>query len=378
MKFHPFAQPVNYSRRLFAVLDRLLVGEIAKTLCAVLSILVLIIVSRRFMDVLEKAIEGKVSGESIFILLGLKTLSALVTLLPPALFIATLMVLGRMYRDSEMAALSAAGVGMGRIYRSVFMLAFPLSLMAGVLALHTLPWTERQTQKILLQEERTADIRGISAGRFSEYSRGDLVFYVEQIARDGEMRNLFVQNRQDEKQSLIASAKGYIKETDMGGRFMVFEGGNRYEGMPGRADFSITDFKEYAVRIQEETDQALTSKREARSSLELWYSGLPPDKSELMRRLAIPLGLLALTLIAVPLAHLAPRSGVYGNLLTAFLLYVIYENLQRIFQSGIISGAIPAWLGFGGVYGLMGLTGLALIVKHLGLRWLLQGLRNRV
>ena len=36
----------------------------------------------------------------------------------------------------------------------------------------------------------------MAAGRFTEFSRGDLVFYVEDLLLDNRMRNVFVQNRQ--------------------------------------------------------------------------------------------------------------------------------------------------------------------------------------
>ncbi len=72
------------------------------------------------------------------------------------------------------------------------------------------------------------------------------------------------------------------------------------------------------------------------------------DIAELQRRFSVPLGILLLSFIAVPLAQLSPRGGVYGNMLVGFLIYFSYGNLVRVSQSWVISGTIPSWLGIWG------------------------------
>ena len=49
---------------------------------------------------------------------------------------AVLMVLGRMYRDQEMAAISSAVAELGALYRAVFLLVFPLSVLSVGLSLY--------------------------------------------------------------------------------------------------------------------------------------------------------------------------------------------------------------------------------------------------
>ena len=85
-----------------------------------------------------------------------------------------------------------------------------------------------------------------------------------------------------------------------------------------------------------------------------------------MRRLAIPLGVLVLGILSLPLASMAPRSGVYGNVVTAFLIFVIYENLQKLSQAMVISERIPTWLGYGGSYMLMLLLATMLLALSTG------------
>ena len=94
--------------------------------------------------------------------------------------------------------------------------------------------------------------------------------------------------------------------------------------------------------------------------------------AELQRRLAVPIGVLLLGILAIPISRVAPRSGVYGNVVTAFLIYIVYENLQHVSQGLIQGGKVPLWLGFSGVYLLMlGLIAFFLL-RATGPRWFWQ------
>ena len=75
------------------VLDKMVVQDLLKTFLAGLSVLVLIIVSRQFVRILDQAISGQVSNETLLSILGLKTIVAAAEFLPVALFLAVLMYL---------------------------------------------------------------------------------------------------------------------------------------------------------------------------------------------------------------------------------------------------------------------------------------------
>lgn len=359
------------------VLDRMIVSDIGKTLLAVLSVLLLIIVSHKLVRFLAKAVEGEISGQAIISLLSLNMVSMCVALLPASLFLSVLMVLGRMHRDNEMAALAAGGIGMPRIFRSVFVLVLPLSMLAAVFSLQLQPWAAEKTQAVFTQEAKTVDVRGIAAGRFSEYSRGDIVFYVEKINEAGEMLNVFVQDRQNNQLGIVSSESGYLRDDlDSGGRFIVLKNGYRYQGRPGEAEYTITKFNEYAVRVGETEAVAEKSKRETKASGVLWRSDDLRDLAELQKRISLPIVLLVLGLLAIPLSHVAPRGGVYGNLLGAILIYLIYENLMRVSQSWVASATISPWLGIWWVHLLVLTVGLGLMVRALGLDWCRDAIRK--
>ena len=363
-------------RPMVTVLDKMIFKDLLSTLLSVWAVIVVIIVSRKFIKILDLAVDGQVANDTLLTILGLKIIVASVTFLPAALFMTVLMVLGRMYRDQEMSAISSAGGGAITIYRAVFLLVVPLTLLTIGLSFYVSPWAAEQTQAIIKKDGESADIRGIAAGRFSEYSQGELVFYVESISSDKIMHKVFVQNRKKGNAAIITAESASIQDLS-DGRFVVFEQGQRTEGRPGALNYVIEEFVEYAVRLEDKIS-AVSSPREAVATELLWHSLVGRDKAELQRRFHVPVSLLLLSFLAVPLAQISPRGGVYGNMLAGFLIYFSYGNLASVSQSWVTTEAIPAWLGVIGINLLLLLSGLFLLAKYYGWQWLAEKIREKV
>lgn len=358
-------------RKLVTVLDKMVALDLLRTLLAVWSVIVVIIVSRQFIRVLDKAIEGQVSNQALMTVLGLKTIIASAAFLPAALFMAVLMVLGRMYRDQEMSAVASAGGGSATVYRAIFVMVFPLTVLAAGLSFYVSPWAEAMMERLMHQDKESSDLRGIAAGKFSEYSRGDLVFYVEKIDADKKMHQVFVQHRQGKRLAIINAEAGRLEDLP-DGRYIILENGERIQGLPGTVNFELEQFAEYAVRIDTKETISRELGQASVASDVLLDSDKIADIAELQRRFSIPMGILLLSFIAVPLAQISPRGGVYGNMLVGFLIYFSYGNLIRVSQSWVIKQTIPAWLGVFGVNTLLLLIGGILLARLYGWRWLMM------
>ncbi len=363
-------------RQWITKLDKLIVGDLFKTLLAALSTIVIIIVSREFVRVLSKAVKGEVSNETITSIFALKMISAISSFLPAAFFMAVLMVLGRMYRDHEMTALSSAGFGIGKLFRSVFLLIIPLALASGLMSFFAAPWANAQVEQMIHKDQQSVDLRGISAGRFSEYQRGDLVFYVQEISKDKKLKHVFVQDRLHGKLGIIVAKTGEIRDME-GGRYLVLMDGERFQGEPGDVEYVIEKFSEYALRL-EAVKRKIDLDREAISTQELLRHRTLVDIAELQTRLAVPFGVIILGTLAIPMAYIAPRGGIYGNLFIAFLIYFLYANIRRLSNSWVIDGAMPAWPGFFGIYFLMVIVIFIMVVRLYGLQWLKMTFNDRI
>src|SRR3546814_4612496 len=83
---------------------------------------------------LTDASQGLLSAGQLVALTLLKTVIALEVLLPIALYVAVMLGMGRLYNDSEMDALRAAGMGELQIVMPMLRLALILAILVGLLS----------------------------------------------------------------------------------------------------------------------------------------------------------------------------------------------------------------------------------------------------
>lgn len=350
-------------RRLVTVLDKMISWELFKTAFSVLFVIVIILVSKKFVKVLGQAIEGHISSGAVMKIVGYKALGISISFLPAAIFIAVLVVLGRMYRDHEIDAIASGGAGLMRIYQSIAIFLMPVSVMALCLSLFSIPWAESNIVEIKHQDQQQFELRGLISGSFRQ--RGDLMFFIEGIDDNNRMQNVFATNHRTKNIEVINAAYGQLEDLS-GGRYIVLENAERVSGKPGQVDVVIERFDKYGLLIEKEKKLPVYHTEALPTKILLSKSSLR-HSAELQRRLAIPLGILMLGLLAVPLAQLTPRGGVYGNVIIAFLIYFSYANLQKFSQGWLLKGVLPLWFSLTWVYVLMFLVWVLLLFRFLGL-----------
>jgi lipopolysaccharide export system permease protein len=107
--------------------------ELARNFGATLVVILTIVITMMLIRTLGLAAGGNVNPEEVVLVLGYYALGHLPTMLGLSLFIAVVVTLGRMYRDSEMAIWFASGLGLGRFVRPVLGMAWPVLLVIGAL-----------------------------------------------------------------------------------------------------------------------------------------------------------------------------------------------------------------------------------------------------
>ena len=338
------------------LLTRYIYRDIVMSMFALLSILLLIFLSHRFIRYLAQASMGNLPSEFIYKLLGLKMLVVLGIIIPLAFFLAILTTLGRLYSDNEIAVMSACGVGLPFLLKRISGLSVFFAMLVAVLSLYLSPWAEQQQAVLEKQAESMSDIAGIASGRFKEFNRGDGVFYVEKVAKDGHtMQNIFISVNRNGKQSVLVAKQGQQNnDLDSHSRMIDVSDGYRYEGNVGQAEYTITSFEEHSIRIMPD-DAAVRSTidLDALNTDELWGNEGAGHIAELQMRLSAPLVLLLLAPLAVLMAYSNPRQGRYAKLLTAILLYFVYGNLLQVSQKWIENGNIPTYIGLWWVHLLL-------------------------
>ncbi len=350
---------------MISLIDRYLLKEVVKALLAILLVLLLVLLSNSFIKLLKEVAAGDLNTNLLFQLLGLKMSGYLSRLIPPAFFFAVLYAVGRMYRDSEMVALEACGVGGFRLYRSLLLVVLPVALVTAWLTLIVQPWSSRTSaQLIASQAGQASELAGIRAGRFNEYSKGDLVLYVASInERERRMQDIFIQQRRAGELSLISAKSGFHRiDESSGDRYLVLDDGYRYEGRPGEFDYQVSEFKRYALRIEERTHAEVQQHRKSLSNRALLSSSQIEDQAEFQVRISQILGLLVFAFLSLPLSRSMPRQGPFGRLVLAFVLYTLYLSLQGLAERWMIEGVTAGWLGIWWVHLGLFLIGVLILL----------------
>lgn len=354
------------------ILGRYLFREAARTWLVVTLVLLLILLTNQFAAVIGDAASGRLPRDAILLVMGLTTLQYLNILVPVSLFLSVMLTLARLYNDSEMAALMACGISPAQLYRPLFVLAGALALLVGWLSLSVAPSALRDIQDLAEQARRQASLDLLEPGRFVSFSDGEAVLYAESASADGRLRNVFVRRTTAEGTEVIVAREAWqVLLEDANVRVLTFGQGTRYEGQPGSAASRVIRFREHGIPFALPVRGPVQRKPEARTLGELLGSADPEDRAELQWRISVPLTVLALTLLAVPLAKTGPRKGRFAGLAAAVLIYIIYVNLLGAGKVWLERGVVPALLGLWWVHALFAAAALLLLARQDGAlqRW---------
>ncbi|WP_440997389.1 LPS export ABC transporter permease LptF [Arhodomonas sp. SL1] len=326
-------------------LERYLVRETLVSWLAVTLVLVVVLLTNRLVRFMAEAARGDIPPDVIFSLLGLKALANLGVVLPASFFLAVILALGRLYRDSEMAAMTACGLGPRQLFRGLFALALPLAVVVGAFALVLGPRAEAAAQRMSAEAAQQAQFQGLAGGRFLGVDGGG-VMYAAEVADDGTLRDVFARLPGDDMERVVVADRAYRRtDPDTGARFLVLADGARYDGIAGEGAWRMLRFEEHGVRLEERVPANIRLKRDARSVGQLLGSGSLGDHAEIQWRASMLVTVFTLLLAAVPLARTAPREGRYARLVAAVLLYVAYFNGLKAAQDWYENGILPGWLG---------------------------------
>ena len=340
--------------------------ELSFTTGGVFLVLVTIMVTTLVIRILGYAANGTVNPEDALVLIALATLGYLAVLLTVSLFVATLIVLVRWYKDSEMIVWFASGLSISNLIRPILQFATPLIIVIALLALFVWPWANRETTLISQRFQQRDDVSMVSAGQFKESARAERVFFIEELDVDkSEVKNIFVADNKNGRLSIAVASTGFIQNAEGGEKSIVLRNGRRYEGHPTEPDFRILEFNDYTTKIRSKEALVPAPRDREKTISELLNDSNPnavnANRAELLWRIGLPLMALGLVLIAIPLAYVNPRLGNYTAMFYAVLFYLIYSNLLNLTQNFVAQGKFSVFVGVWPIHLLALVIAIALI-----------------
>jgi lipopolysaccharide export system permease protein len=338
------------------------VGEITSHVGVVFSTLLVVWLSVLLVRLLGEAAGGMIGVDVVLGLAAFSTITALPIILLVALFIAVLTTVTRNYRESEMVVWFASGVSLTDWLRPVIQVALPVTVVVATLTLVISPWASRQIGEYRERFEHRSDLSKVMPGQFGELSEGARVFFAESPTKRGdELGLVFARTVDPEWLSVLTASSARTKKLPNGDRFLVLEGGSRYDLKPGTAEFRMVKFNQYGIRLERHssTDPAVAARAaaeqssRAQSTLQLIQENTNNAWSQVMWRISLPLAALNLAILAIPLGVVNPRLGRSGDLLIAGLIALLYMHLINLFRAWIDDGRIPFGLGWWCIHGVI-------------------------
>ena len=345
------------------ILDRYIFREIAMSWLGVTMVLLMILLTNQFARVLGDVAKGKLPKNAAFDVIGLSAAQYLTVLVPIGLFLAVMLALGRLYRDSEMPAMMACRVGTSGIYRPLLWLLVPLALGVAWLSLEGTPQALSTIERISAEARREADLNSIEPGRFTVFGPERAVVYGERVTPGGFMESVFLERRiEDDVVEVVVAKRGeQVESDDPDTRLLVLHEGRRYEGVPGTARFRVVEFAEHGIPYRLPSLRRTELKPHAMRFADLRKSGDLEHIAERQWRLSVPVSTVLLALLAVPLARSRPREGRYGRIAIGMLVFIIYFNLLSAAKAWVEEGSLSPVPGIWWVHGGMLLLTVALL-----------------
>ncbi|MFT3828895.1 MAG: LptF/LptG family permease [Opitutaceae bacterium] len=286
-----------------------------------------------------------------------------------AVLLSLLYALGQLHRNNEFTAMRAAGLGLFRVTRSVWLFGLLLAGFVWYLNASMIPWSVEEARETREQMRRAADLRkrgnsgaGVyTALAYANDAAGRLWFInsYDDIARRGQGVSVgFFDANRHELRRLIAR-EGYY---DRWRGAWVFVDGRELNFDPQTGEQLAT--VPFAHRIEEKVDDdpelmLLLLKNAADLSLfelDRVMASLPDGDTARFRRYAVehkrkqasPFGVLVVIALAVPFAMGGVRVNPAVNMsksIGLFFLYFLLSKLATLMASfGTLTPFTAAWL----------------------------------
>lgn len=344
-----------------SLFKRAVVAEVSSNASVVMSTLVVVWLSVVLVRLIGQAARGLIGADVVLGLTALTTIAALPTILALSLFIGVLTTVSRSYRESEMVVWFASGLSLTSWIGPALRLAVPVAVAVGVLTLFASPWSHRQIEDYRARFDLRSEISQITSGDFLELDQGRRVVFVDPSKTNpDELGAVFARITSPDWHAVVNAQSARTEVAPNGDRFLVLVDGTRYEMRPGQGESRITDFEEFALRLETpNADETLAQararaldNRKARPTTMLLADDTSSSDGQLMWRLAIPIATINLALLAIPLGAVNPRVGRSFDLLIAGLVALLYMNLINASHGWINNNVVPFGFGVWLVHGL--------------------------
>lgn len=318
-------------------------------------LLVAIFITNQSLLLLNNIALGNLPATELLHLIVLQIPLLIGYLLPLGLYLSVLLTLSRMYFDSEMTILFVCGMSRVKITAMLLIIAFFIAAVVAYLMGSLVPMAQGETNTVYKKVAASASLGQVIADRFMMFGNqknNRIVFYAGKVQNHAIMHDVFFAEKMNETNhlgqqawSVIVAKSAFEKKiSDGANKYLVFNQGDRYLGVPGEKNYRVLKFDQYGVQIKvNKIKQPIDEQYYSFSKLWSLSPKSLQSAGELQWRLAMPISALIFTFLAVPLSEVRSRSGKFTQLFPAILIYFIYANFIYSARAWIQSGHFSVW-----------------------------------
>lgn len=335
------------------IIDRYIISEIAKPFMVAIAALVAIFVAFSSAVILNDVVAGEFGIDVVVILILLRTLIILEVMLPTALYLAVVISIGRLYRDSEMVAFWALGVSELRMLRSVLLVSVLVAVAVAFVSLYGRPWAYQTSYQIEADAAAAADLQRLQSGSFSTLGDGRLVINQQQMDMAAKRAHgVFVEIDIESGRRVIYAESADLLSGSPEPR-VRFNDGYAYELRHNGSEDRVLKFKTLTLQTYQKAPERVRNKRKAVPTAQLAGSETPKEIAEYQWRLSTPLATLLLGVLALPLSRTAPRQGRHRTLFLAIAVYALFFNLAGMARTWVENANVGPYPGIWWVHALL-------------------------
>jgi lipopolysaccharide export system permease protein len=306
------------------IASRHLLREVLLAAAGIAAVLLLVTLGARAGGYLADAAAGRLSGGAVLAVLALRLPEFLALLLPLSFFLGLLVAFARLQAGSEITVLRAAGLGEGWFLGRLLPAAGVVGVLVAVLTLWLVPAANARIEGVLDAQRGVLALAALPPGRFQPLGDGARVARAADVdPRTGALVDvLLIEATEGGGRRLIRAERGALERIpETGARRLVLHDGRRWDLTPDGA-VNRTAFARLTQRVDDGGVAAPPDDAEALATMRLVGRDDPAARTELHWRLALPVLVPVLVLLALPLARGETRSGGrprLGLALVAFL-----------------------------------------------------------
>ena len=341
------------------IISRYLQKNIIVFLVSIFFIISFIVFGNQFVSIVQKSVEHGIPFQELMPIIGFNMLRDLPIIFSLSLFLAIIISISQMYKNSEAIVINSFGIGdKGLIYyiQPIVILSF---VLVFVLTIYVVPWAKQQKSNAEDETVNASEFSFITEGKFESFKNGEIVFYASEsssINKVGQqnLEEIFIYVSNKVSPVIVLASTG-IKYTDSTSQsiYLRLKDGVRYEGLPGEINKNILDFDLYDLEIVSgEVQKTLSnfSAIEEKTSIDLLTDGGLPANAELQWRISQSLSILILSFIGVLLGKTSPRTGKGINLLAGIVVFMIYNNGLLVAKNSIERGDLTPFIGLWSIH----------------------------